>query len=63
MQGVQQKDGARGPDGALIEDAKRAHWEEFLSSLDEKTVWNTQKYVSGEPTDGGKVRIPILKAK
>jgi len=48
---------------SMIKHAKRVHWEEFLSLLDEKTVWTAHKYVSGELTDGGKMRIPTLKAK
>jgi len=49
--------------GSMIKHAKKAHWEGFLSSLDDKTVWVTHRYVSGEPTDGRKTRVPTLKVK
>jgi len=47
--------------GALIDDAKRTHWEGFLALLDERSVWTAHWYASGEPTDGGRARIPLLK--
>jgi len=49
--------------GSMIEYAKKTHWEGFLSSLDGKSVWVAHRYVSGEPTDGGKMRVPTLKVK
>ena len=48
---------------SMIECAKKAHWEGFLSFLDDKTVWVAHRYMSGEPTDGGKTRVPTLKVK
>jgi len=47
--------------GVLIEKAKREHLEGFLESLNEKSVWTAHRYASGEPTDGGRARIPPLK--
>src|SRR5882724_10244813 len=47
--------------GALIEDTKRAHLEGFLASLDERSVWTAHRYTSGEPSDGGRARIPSLR--
>ena len=48
---------------SMIECTKKTHWKGFLSSLDDKTVWVTHRYVSGEPTDSRKMRVPILKVK
>ena len=31
--------------------------------LDDKTVWVTHRYMSGEPTDSRKMRVPTLKVK
>ena len=51
---------ARNAYGSMIDIAKRAHWEEFLQSVDERTVWTAHRYASGDPTDGGKARVPTL---
>jgi len=45
----------------MIEIAKKHHWEGFLGSVDEKTVWTAHWYVAGDPTDGGKACVPTLK--
>ena len=45
----------------LIENAKREHWEGFLVTLNEKSVWVAHQYASGDPTDGGRDRIPPLR--
>ena len=45
----------------MIEHAKKAHWDSFLENLDDRTVWTTHQYMSGEPTDGGRTRVPTLK--
>ena len=39
----------------MIEHTKRRHWENFLETINDKTVWTTHWYISGEPTDGRKV--------
>src|SRR5882724_6679464 len=44
----------------MIKTAKRMHWEDFLQSVDDKTVWTTHRYASGSPSDGGKARVPML---
>ena len=44
---------ARRAYGMMIENAKREHWEGFLASLDEWSVWMAHRYVSGCPTDSG----------
>jgi len=45
----------------MIETAKKWHWESFLKSVDKLTVWTAHRYVSGDPTDGGRAHIPTLK--
>ncbi|EUC67759.1 reverse transcriptase from transposon X-element protein, putative, partial [Rhizoctonia solani AG-3 Rhs1AP] len=44
-----------------IKDAKRRHWEDFLAELDEESMWTAAGYLSSEPSDGGRARIPNLK--
>ncbi|EUC66987.1 reverse transcriptase from transposon X-element protein, putative, partial [Rhizoctonia solani AG-3 Rhs1AP] len=44
-----------------IKDAKRKHWEAFLEELDEDSMWTAARYLSMEPTDGGRTRVPSLK--
>src|SRR5882672_7826691 len=46
--------------GSMIDVEKRTHWEEFLQSVDERTVWTAHRYTSSDPTDGGKARVPTL---
>ncbi|QRW06349.1 Reverse transcriptase from transposon X-element protein [Ceratobasidium sp. AG-Ba] len=45
-----------------IKDAKKRHWEDFLESLDEETVWTVTKYIDGDYTDGGRTKVPSLKS-
>jgi len=45
----------------MIENAKTTHWDGFLSTLDEKSVWTVHKYASRNPTDGGRSHILTLK--
>jgi len=52
---------ARHAYGLMIECTKKCHWEEFLESVDEKTVGTAHQYTSGDPMDGGKARVPTLK--
>ena len=49
--------------GEMIKCPKRRHWENFLETIDDKMVWTAHWYMSGEPTDGRKVRVPTLKAR
>ncbi|KEP45734.1 putative reverse transcriptase from transposon X-element protein [Rhizoctonia solani 123E] len=44
-----------------IKDAKRKHWECFLEELDEESMWTAAGYLSSEPTDGGRARVPNLR--
>jgi len=49
--------------GAMIEKAKKDHWQDFLQGLDEQTMWIAHKYALGEPLDGGRALVPTLKVK
>ena len=46
-----------------IKKAKWEQWDNFLGKIDEKTVWKTHRYASGDPTEGGSARVPTLKIK
>src|SRR5882724_7905621 len=46
--------------GTMIKYAKRTHWDDFLQSIDDKTIWTAHRYASGPPTDRGKARVPTL---
>ena len=48
---------------SMIEAAKKSHYEEFLESVDERMVWTAHQYVSGDPMDGSKARVPMLRVK
>jgi len=43
---------ARRAYGTLIDNAKREHWEGFLASLDERSVWMVHHYALGILKDG-----------
>jgi len=45
----------------MIMTAKKSHWEEFLQTVNNKSIWTTHHYASGDPTDGSKTRVPMLK--
>jgi len=49
--------------GGMIESAKRRHWENFLRTINDKTVWTAHWYMSSKPTDGSKVWVPTLKVR
>jgi len=48
---------------SMIEATKKFTLGEFLESVDERTVWTAHWYASGDPTDGGKARVPTLRVK
>jgi len=52
---------ARNEYGTMITTAKKLHWEEFLQTVDDKSIWTSHCYASGDPTDGSKTRVPMLK--
>src|SRR5882724_11920527 len=45
----------------MIKNAKMAHWEDFLTTVDKRSVWTAHQYASGDATDGGSTQIPTLK--
>ena len=46
-----------------IEATRKEHWVDWLDNAEGKDIWTANKYVSGDPTDGGKTRIPTLNIK
>ena len=46
-----------------IRTAKQQHWEEWLESLNETTVWTASRYANSPPTDASCTKVPNLKAK
>src|SRR5215471_11775100 len=44
-----------------IKRTKDAHWKKWLEDADGDDIWKASKYATGEPSDGGKTRIPTLK--
>jgi len=47
----------------MIENAKKAHWVDFLKNLNECTVWTAHKFALSKPSDGGRAWVPMLKVK
>lgn len=54
---------ARGDYGDAIKHAKKEHWEEWIVNTEMMTMWVLNKFITAEPTDGGRTRIPNLKVK
>jgi ribonuclease HI len=46
-----------------IKEAKTKHWKDWLEGLNNTSVWQATKFISGPPTDSAKTRIPTLKIK
>ena len=46
-----------------IEKSKKEHWDNFLENVDHKSMWTTNRYATGEHTDGSRTRIPTLRIK
>jgi len=44
----------------MIKTAKKTHWEDFLQTVNDKTIWTAHRYASGAPTDSSKARVPTL---
>src|SRR6266481_1395241 len=40
--------------------AKQEHWAAFLEGVSFGDVWTANRYISGEESDGGKMRIPTF---
>jgi hypothetical protein len=43
-----------------ITSTKQQHWLESLEDIEGYDLWTTNRYISSEPSDGGKTRIPTL---
>ncbi|OJA18739.1 hypothetical protein AZE42_12536 [Rhizopogon vesiculosus] len=43
-----------------ISSMKKQHWIEWLEDIEGKDLWTANRYISSEPGDGGKARIPTL---
>lgn len=54
---------ARNTYANVIDKSKREHWDNFLESVDHKSMWTVNRYATGEHTDSGHTRIPTLKTK
>lgn len=52
---------ARNTYSNLLAKTKRHHWEDWIGNLDNKSMWDTHKYMKAPPTDGGRTRIPALE--
>jgi ribonuclease HI len=48
--------------GEAITKAKEEHWRAWLEEATEKDIWIANKYLNSPAGDGGKTRIPTLKA-
>ena len=46
-----------------LEHTKRQHWRDWLEKADDPDIWTAHKYTSSPAGDGGKSRIPVLKAE
>jgi hypothetical protein len=45
-----------------LEHPKRQHWCDWLEKAEDPDIWTAHKYTSSPAGDGGKSRIPVLKA-
>jgi len=45
---------------AKIEETKLTHWINWLEDLEGNDLWTANNYITSEPSDGGKARIPTL---
>jgi len=43
-----------------ISKAKQQHWLNWLEEIEGNDLWTANRYISSEPRDGGKTRIPTL---
>lgn len=46
-----------------VDATRQEHWKDFLEEATSQSIWTANKYVTGEPTDGSKSRVPTLKVK
>jgi len=46
-----------------IKATKKQHWIDWLENIEGNDLWTAKKYISSDPKDGGKTRIPSLKIR
>ena len=46
-----------------VKDTRQQHWEEWIDSTNQLSMWVVNKFVSAAPLDGDSTRIPTLKVK
>ena len=46
-----------------IRSAKQKHWNEWLSNIDQRSIWDAHRFTNSEPADGGSARIPVLRTQ
>jgi hypothetical protein len=46
----------------IMESTKQQHWRDWLNKAEDPDIWTAHKYTSAPAGDGGKYRIPVLKA-
>jgi hypothetical protein len=46
-----------------ISSTKKQHWTDWLEDIEGNDLWTANRYISSEPSDGGKARIPTLTSK
>ncbi len=44
----------------LIKSTKLAHWNKFIESANDATMWAIHNYMTRSPTDGGRTKVPTL---
>lgn len=49
--------------GDAIKHAKKENWEEWIVNTETMMMWVLNKFITVEPTDRGRTRIPNLKVK
>lgn len=46
-----------------IASTKKQHWIDWLEDIEGNDLWTANRYISSDPSDGGKARIPTLVLK
>lgn len=44
----------------LIESTKLTHWTEFIENASNISIWSIHNYMTRNPTDGGRTKVPTL---
>jgi ribonuclease HI len=54
---------ARNSYANLLQETKTKHWADWLVSIDQQSVWTASRLVTGPASDGGRTRVPTLRAR